>query len=56
MKCLEVFYSLKDAERFVRVFCDYEGADPEIIDTYESDDNGIEYACWAVYYNPRKTR
>ena len=54
MKCLEVFYSPEQAEEFVKSL-DYEEADPEVIQTTEETDiEGVEYMCWAVYFNPRK--
>jgi len=55
MKCLEIFDHLKDAERYVRIFLNYEGADPEIVDCTERDpETGFPIPCIAVYYNPRR--
>ena len=51
MKCVEVFVSEREAEVFVKGLM-YDGAEPEIIKTYESEDSGREVLCWAVYFNP----
>lgn len=54
MKNLEIFYTEEEAQKFANALT-YEDAEPEIIHTYEpDDDHGTETECWAVYFNPPK--
>lgn len=54
MKSVEIFYNKQDAVDFMNALT-YDGAEPEMIQTEEyDDDNNTVENCFVVYYIPPK--